>query len=154
MVPLDTMNIYGSGLVTLMFFRIFKHFLEFYGVRTYLGFMTLQHIQLPVYVPWHKEQEYTWFRSRDLNSFHDIWVLPVFGGGDHSRGSCPTYYMMNLDTSNKNISVEVSTVFKMFSNFLFREGLLLLLLLLGYAYHLMRHAKTNKNINGLRITIQ
>lgn len=76
------------------------------------------------------------------------------GGGDHSRGSCPTYYMMNLDTSNKNITVEVSTVFKMFSNFLFREGLLLLLLLLGYTYHLMRHAKTNKNINGLRITIQ
>lgn len=60
--------------------------------------------------------------SRDFNSFYDICVFFVFGGGDYFWGLCFIYYMMNFDISNKNIFVEVLIVFKMFSNFLFCEG--------------------------------
>ena len=35
---------------------------------------------IPLDAPYHKEQEYIWFRGGDLNSFQDIQQFPIPGG--------------------------------------------------------------------------
>jgi hypothetical protein len=39
---------------------------------------------IPSAATWHKKQEYTLIKGGDLNSFRDIWALPVSWGQDHS----------------------------------------------------------------------
>lgn len=53
----------------------------------------------PFKAPWHKEQEYKWFRGGDL------WILPVWGGRGgqgYPEGPWHQYYLMHLDTRKNN----------------------------------------------------
>lgn len=77
-MPLNTrnMNIYGLGLGISTTTRYLGNSCS-RGSGTPLEPMNYLHV--PFDASWHREQEYRWFRSGDLNRFQDIWVLPVRG---------------------------------------------------------------------------
>lgn len=66
----------------------------------------------PFKAPWHKEQEYKWFRGGDL------WILPVWGGRGgqgYPEGPRHQYYLMHLDTRNNNtydLRIRISTLLR------------------------------------------
>ena len=68
-------NIYGLGVGISTVFKIFSYF-PFKGAGLTPGVMTY----IPLDAPQHKEQEYIWFRGRDLNGFQDIQLFPIPGG--------------------------------------------------------------------------
>jgi hypothetical protein len=74
---LDTRNIYifGLGVAISMVFKIFDHFLYQGGQGHSIWSWPIYHQMLL-----DKRNKNIWFRGGDLNSFRDIWALPVSSG--------------------------------------------------------------------------
>jgi hypothetical protein len=62
-----------------MVFKIFGHFL-LQGINRGWNHHVMSWTNIPLDVPWHKKQEYVWFRDVDINHFQDIRAFPVSGG--------------------------------------------------------------------------
>jgi hypothetical protein len=76
LLDIKNKNIQGLGVRISTVFELYGHFLYQSGTRSLRMLINFT----PSSASWHKKQVYIWFRGGDLNSFWNIWALPIKGG--------------------------------------------------------------------------
>jgi hypothetical protein len=118
-MSLDTRNknIYGVGIS--MSFEVFDYFLGIKGERTTPYGYDLHTIRCYLI---QEIRIYIWYRGGDLNSFRDIWALPVSKRDRITPYGYDLHHQLILDTRKNlyGLGVGTSTVFEIFGHFLFK----------------------------------